>query len=386
MEAAAFAAGSENTKDLSARILILTVPHGAAHNRLAETLRAALLRVRPELTVQMADGLAPCAGWFGAYYNSYQIPLRYFPALWSWIENLQHQSQATSPGALYRLGGQGLFRFIERFDPDAVIATEVGMCELAALYKRRSRAPYRLVAAHTGLDVDRAWAQPEVDLYVTAPGDCGERLKAAGAPPEKILACGPPVDPAFELPGDPAALRERLGLERNVPLLLVLFGGTGMGKSGQVVKELKKIQHPMQAVFIAGRNARLEKKLRRLCAGRARWRVFGWVSNMPEWMRAADLLVSKPGAGTLVEALASGLPLVAVDPLPGNERRACDWIEKNQTGIFVSRPAELAPAIERLLDQPSDLRRFRENARAAVRPGAAGEAAKAILRLLDNRR
>jgi processive 1,2-diacylglycerol beta-glucosyltransferase len=101
---------------------------------------------------------------------------------------------------------------------------------------------------------------------------------------------------------------------------------------------------------------------------------------MPEWMAAADLALGKPGASTLVEAINSRLPLLAFDPLPGNERRACDLIEKWEVGYWIRQPAELAATLERLLAHPAELSRLRANARALARPQAAREAAKAILK------
>jgi UDP-N-acetylglucosamine:LPS N-acetylglucosamine transferase len=102
---------------------------------------------------------------------------------------------------------------------------------------------------------------------------------------------------------------------------------------------------------------------------------------MHEWMVAADLLVSKPGPTTVSEAINCGLPLLALDPLPGGERRACYWIEKWETGYWVRRPEDLAPAVTRLLTNREHLRRLRGRALSMARPRAALEAAEAMLQL-----
>jgi hypothetical protein len=104
------------------------------------------------------DSLSLCARWFRAYYNSYLTLLKRWPRLWGWIEGIQHTSQATGPGWLYRCGAKPLFRFLRNEGPDIVIATEVGMCELAVLMKRHYKMDFFL-AASCGLDVDRAWVQ-----------------------------------------------------------------------------------------------------------------------------------------------------------------------------------------------------------------------------------
>ncbi len=361
------------------RVLILTVSHGAAHRRASQALHQALLGLNPDSIVQVEDALEHCTRWFRAYYDSYEIPLRYWPALWGWIEGIQHESQSTGPGWLYRKGARPLFRFIKSFNPDVVVATEVGVCELAALMKREAKARFRLIGLEL-MDFNRAWIQPEVDLYLTTHADLTAELASAGAPGARIVTCGQPIDPAFASVPDRETTRARLAVEPDIPLLLVLFGGTGFGRPLEILREVHQIRQPLQVVFITGRNPRLEKRIRELCRNLPRCRTLGWVDNMHEWMVAADLLVSKPGGNTLAEAFACGLPMLAFDPLPGNERRTCRWIEKWEAGRWVRHPGDLAPTIQRLLTHHEELDHLRERARALARPHAARVAAEAILR------
>jgi len=361
------------------RILILTVAHGAAHRRASQALHKALLEINPGLIAQVEDALEHCTPWFRAYYDSYEIPLKYWPSLWGWIESIQHRSASTGPGWVYRRGAQPLFRFIQSLSPDVVVATEVGVCELAAIMKREAKARFCLVGLEL-MDFNQAWIQPEVDLYLTTHADLAAELESAGAPVEKMVICGQPIDPAFALTLDRETTRARLAVEPNLPLLLILFGGTGFGKPLEILREVRKIRQPLQIVFITGTNPRLEKRVREACRNLPRHRVLGWVDNMQEWMVAADLLVSKPGGNTLAEGFACGLPMLAFGPLPGNERRTCGWIEKWGAGRWVKRSEDLAPTIERLLTHREELDCLRERARALARPHAARDAAAAVLR------
>ncbi|HLY60159.1 MAG TPA: glycosyltransferase [Terriglobia bacterium] len=370
----------ENDNPQHLKILILTVAHGASHQRASNALRTALVETHPEVKVEVVDALDRCTRWFRAYYNSYEIPLKYWPGLWRWIENYQDRKGATSPGWLNRRGARPLFKFINEFDPDIVVATEVGICELAALHKRESGARYRLAGLEL-MDFHPSWVQPEVDLFIATHEDLAAELVAAGAPAPKVVTTGQPIQPVFITPPTLDSARIKLGLDLEIPMLLILFGGAGLGKPKRVLKEIKKLDKPFQVVFIAGRNRRMEKEIRKHGRGLAHCCVLGWVDNMHEWMAAASLLLSKPGGSTLTEGFCCGLPMLAYDPHPGNEVKTCGWIEKWKVGLWIKRAEELAPTLERLLDYPEELAQLREHALGLARPRAAYDAAEAIVKL-----
>jgi len=361
------------------RVLILTLHHGSTHVQISRALEKALLHLRPNLKVEVVDALAHCAPWFRAYYNSYEIPLKYWPGLWDYIESHQFHGKTSGPWWLYRLGARPLFRFIEAFAPDVVAATEVGLGEIAVIHKRLVGAQYSLVGIET-FAYERPWSQPEVDLFVSYPGEVAAQIRSLGVPPERILECGVPVDPAFSLCPNRSALRKRLGLQQDLPVLLVNFGGSGKGKARRVLSELRNVQQPFQVVFISRRDERLRKELLRLPAGMVHARVLSWVDNMHEWMGAADLLVSRAGGGIVAESLNCGLPILVFDAPPGNERRICQLIEECwHTGYWVKRPGELATRIDHLLRQTEELEQLRSNALRHAHPDAARIAAEAIL-------
>ena len=366
------------------KILILTLPHGASHQRASKALRTAFLEIQPGITVEVVNALEHCTRWFRAYYNSYEIPLKYWPSLWGWIESFQDKQGSTSPDWLSRKGAQPLFQFIKTYAPDVVIATEVGLCELVALHKRESGAKFRLAGIEL-MDFHPAWVQPEVDIFLTTQEDLAAELVAAGAPANKVTTCGQPIDPAFTHLPDKQAARRRLGIDLDVPLILTLFGGAGIAKPRRIMEEIKKLKSPFQVVFVTGRNQRLEKEIRKQGRGLLHCCVLGWVNNMHEWMAAADLLVSKPGGSTLTEAFCCGLPMLAFDPHPGNEERTCCWIEKWGVGRWVKRAPDLAPVLEYLLSNPGELEQMRQRALAFARPRAAHDAAEAVLKLARSR-
>jgi processive 1,2-diacylglycerol beta-glucosyltransferase len=208
---------------------------------------------------------------------------------------------------------------------------------------------------------------------------------AEGAPADKVVTTGQPIDPAFASLPDRQVARDKLGVKPGAFQILVLFGGTGHGNPERILVELARVEHPHEVVMVAGRNRRLEQRLRRRYGSLPHVRILGWVNNMQEWMVASDLMISKPGGGTLTEGFACGLPMLAFDPLPGNEERTCRWLEKWGAGIWIKTPQDLAPKIQSLFADPAQLAELRCRAGALARPHAARDAALATLELFSQK-
>ena len=131
-----------------------------------------------------------------------------------------------------------------------------------------------------------------------------------------------------------------------------------------------------------GKNPTLERRLADDARGlKHAVQVVGFVSNVFDYMRAADVLVSKPGGLTSSEALAAELPLVMLRPLPGQEERNTRYLEAGGAGLRVQTTRELVHALDGLLSNPQMLAAMRERALQLARPGAADDIARIIGRL-----
>lgn len=110
--------------------------------------------------------------------------------------------------------------------------------------------------------------------------------------------------------------------------------------------------------------------------------AFGFVSNIHELMAAADLAVTKSGGLTTSECLASGLPMIVRDPIPGQEERNCDFVLEAGAGVRAHGAASLRYKLGALLGDPERLLRMKDAARAAARPRAAREILDRLLETL----
>lgn len=129
---------------------------------------------------------------------------------------------------------------------------------------------------------------------------------------------------------DPTGCRRKHGISVDRNVVLQLAGGFGVGPIEQIHRRLLECQTPLHVVVATGRNARVRTRLEAIpLPSHHRRTVLGFTSDMPELMTAADVVVSKPGGLTTSEAMATGTPMVVVDPIPGQESRNSDYLLEN---------------------------------------------------------
>jgi processive 1,2-diacylglycerol beta-glucosyltransferase len=374
-------------------VLILTISNGAGHIRTAQGMASAIRaqqRSMPVLTADVADYMSPLLRW--THVSAYLWLIKHAPAAWDRIDRYQKRQRHTSPEWFYRRGCRRLFELAQRLRPRALVATEVGCCEIASLIKRDLSLGAPLVAVNDDFDADRAWIQPEVDLYCFVTEQLGEELVAQGAERERIAIWGAPLPDGFNTTCDHEQARTEvcdwLKLDPLKPLLLIAGGGEGLGRIEETTARFLSLdaQSP-QLIVLTGHNKRLQIRCEQLASNGhgERLRVLGWTGpdQMPKLMLAADLMVSKLG-GMFNEAIASELPIVALEPPPGSERVQHRLLEQWQIGRAVRTMDQLVETVTDLLDQPRKLSAMCAQMRARRRTDAAERIADWLAEVLSN--
>ncbi|HEY0407564.1 MAG TPA: glycosyltransferase, partial [Pyrinomonadaceae bacterium] len=353
--------------------MILTIANGAGHTRVAQGIAAAIQTAQPSLpvmVVDVADYMTRLTRF--THVTAYLWIVKNAPGAWDRIDRYQKKQTHTSPEWYYRRGCHRLFDLARRVRPVALVATEVGCCEIAALIKRDLALDAPLVAINDDPDADCAWVQAEVDLYSFVTDEAGEELIAQGAPRERMCIWGASLSDGFDVPREREREREDvcrwLALNPRLPLVLIAGGGEGMGRIEETTARLlNSIRPTPQLVVLTGRNERLKARCERLAENGAgeSLRVLGWTGpdEMPKLMAAADLMVSKLGS-MFNEAIAMELPIIALEPPPGSERLQYRLLEEWKVGRAVRTLDEVVEQVTHLLTHPQEIQTMRERARA----------------------
>ena len=362
------------------RVLILSASSGAGHVRAAQALEKAF-DSHGGCHVEHIDAIDHVSKLFQRVYeDAYISVVQHAPGLMGLLYDRTDQPwrHPRRRLAMDRLNTQPMIRMLKRVQPDLCIATHFLPAEILAWLIAKKKLHARHVIVVTDYDVHAMWLCKTVDRYDVALPESAEYLAGIGVPREKIRVTGIPIDPLFEVPVDRMAARQKLGLSASSRVLLIAAGGYGIGPVEQLVKDLLGLGKPWQVVAIAGKSEKLKARLEYLSerAGTLgdhdkRLVAVGFTNEMDQFMAAADALIGKSGGLTTSEALARGLPMILIEPIPGQEERNADHLLEGGAAIRCNNLPAAAWKIANLLENPEKLRAMSAAAKAMARPGAA---------------
>lgn len=323
---------------------------------------------------------------------------------WHWIDRLLYRQLGvllSGPGAGemtlrdirqqavvhqgWALLAKRLARRIARFAPDAVVASQVNIAALAAHLKAEQRFRAPLIGVVTDYGVHNFWLQPQIDVHCVPDASLCEALRAASIA-SSAQVTGVPLMPEFSHPPSAAAARAQLGLAADDPVVLVLGGGLGLG-IGPVVRQLAnssrfQCAHPALLV-LGGRNQKLAGELRvdpavRRLQAAGRLQLLDWTEQMAVHMRAADIVIGKPGGLSTAEVLACGRPLFSTCSLRGQESFNVAFLESHGVGQLLTEE-NLERRVAELLADRESLRLIQARAWALGRRYGAQSVAALVL-------
>jgi processive 1,2-diacylglycerol beta-glucosyltransferase len=268
---------------------------------------------------------------------------------------------------------------LRKFKPEVVLCTHYMPLEIMGRLKTGAgNAPAPLiVSVVTDFEAHALWMEPAVDLYCVAAEETKARLVARGAAADKVAVTGIPIAAKFSNPVGAAAVRKRYGLRDDLPVVLVLSGGFGMGPVAEILGELNKLAAPVQVVVVCGRNEELRRELA-VQERRHPTHVLGFVTNMHELMAVSDLIITKPGGLTSSEALAMGRPMFVLNPIPGQEAANSDFLLEHGAAAKANRVEDLPFRLEKLLNSEK-LAEMARGAKEMGRPKSATAVCREVL-------
>lgn len=284
---------------------------------------------------------------------------------------------------IYMNNRNNLKRIVRENPADVVVCTHsvIANPTFRAFLTFDERPPFLTVVTDL-VTTPSFWYDPRVDqCFVPTQGAYDRGIKL-GMSPNQMQITGLPVNPHFiDSMTTQAEARKEFDLDPDLPAVMMVAGSDGMGTIFKTATTLDAQGLNAQIIVIAGRNKDLKAKLEA-----HNWqtphKIFGFVSNhyeMPRIMAASDIIVTKAGPSTIIEAAIAGLPMIISDRIPGQETGNVQLVVDNDAGVYLPKPEKVADTVaEWLSEGPERLAERSENAKRIGHPNAVWEIAEAV--------
>lgn len=251
---------------------------------------------------------------------------------------------------VYAKSRDNIKRVLREKRPDLVVVAHPLTLRLMCAARREIRAQFPLITVVTDLaTIHASWACSDSDLYLVPTREAYKALVEYGISSHKLIHTGFPVHPKFfglqETKND---IRQKLALDEEKLTVLLTGGGAGGGKVQQLVHAIEAERPQWQTLVVTGNNKALREELTNRPDAPGQTHVYGFVHNMERLMQAADIVATKAGPGTIMEALALQKPLVVTGAVGLQETGNIDYVSKNRYGLYAPDGRSLIRAVESL--------------------------------------
>ncbi|MDB5084013.1 MAG: hypothetical protein JWN30_899 [Bacilli bacterium] len=341
------------------KVLIFYANYGEGHKRAALALHQSLTEQMPDAEIISEDFLGdafPFTDW--VMRNLYLETYHRFKSIYGYIYYKTKDMPADAPvfQLLSYLGSWKLERYLRLLQPDIVISTFPSLTGMLSAVKERERVPFSLWCVLTDYVAHSQWLYKIVDHYFVPTEKIRQDLQKHGIDRKSITISGIPILPAFYENKDRNQLRKKYGLDEQKTTLVISAGAFGVTNVADVCKTLVTTCPSAQFVVVCGRNHKMYQQMLGIRnSGMSHLFPLPFVQEMDEIMQLADLFITKAGGLSVTEGLASQVPMVLFQSLPGQETENAAYLSRAGVAHRVNGESELIATVTRLVTNEAEL-------------------------------
>ncbi len=341
------------------KILLVSLSAGAGHIRAAQAIQKTGALQYPRLSIEhidMADYIS--LSMKKTAIDSYALIVKRMPELWGFLyekidsgKTSQRFNRLTKQ--LKQANSLRLYNYVREYRPDAIICTHFLPADVLLNAPKRFKPNVPINTVITDFDLHNLWIVPDTARYFVATEKMKWKMANKGVRESQITISGIPIDPVFFQDKNIKRLKKKHNIPENKKVALVLSGGVGLTRTDRVIRALGNVNRPLHVVAIAGKNKKLYTKLTKLSLPEnLTLTAIGWTDEIDEYMRLADIVITKTGGVTTAECIALNKYIIATEPIPGQEERNAEYIMQNDYGVVAHTPNDLTYHVTSFLDEP----------------------------------
>jgi len=369
--------------DQSRRVLLMYITEVSGHRQATMAIQQSLKQLHPDIEAPMINGFGYTYPVLEKVVNEvYMNVITRMPKVWDYMYDnagIVKRSQAMKE-FLFQKSHKRMAQLFDHYQADTVVCTQAFPCGMVAHFKKFYNRDIKLIGVLTDFSFHSFWINEGVDYYVVPSEEIKKKFTENGVPPQIVKVYGIPIQSKFTARLDKQFLAYKMGLNPNVPTVLVMGGGQGLGPVQSIVKSLIREKRTFQIIVLAGTNRKILSYLKN-CRRKTNKRIliYEFATNVSELMELAAMIVTKPGGITTAESLAKGLPMIIVNPIPGQEMRNTDFLIQKGVAISINDARSTGSTVEALLEFPERLNRMSQLACQQAKPNAASDIVKLIV-------
>ena len=269
-----------------------------------------------------------------------------------------------------KLMAKKLSKLINEINPDLIISTHPFSSQMASYLKGKGKIDCEIATILTDFAIHKQWlvGSEYTNNFFVSNDTMKNDMIDLGINENKIHVTGIPMSDRFFETFDKEAIYKMFNLNPDKKVILFFGGGEfGLGKDRtvQVLDSFIKKLTDFQIVAVAGKNEKMKEAFEELAKNNQaedRVRVLGFTDKVPELMHISCLVVSKPGGLTTTETLASSLPMIIINPIPGQEEENAEFLESKGAGVWLKSTDNPDDIIDLVFKDENKLEQMKENA------------------------
>ncbi|NLY43729.1 MAG: glycosyltransferase [Clostridiaceae bacterium] len=353
------------------RVLFLSVTAGQGHHSAAKAVMDYLKKKNVECAMlDTYEYINPILSESIA--RGYLISTKFTPVVYGRLYRMAEKKEKNdSSFSISKITNSVLSKklvtFIREYDPDVIVCTHIFSAQIITHMKNKITLGYT-IGIITDFTIHPFWQDTDLDYYITASELLNHQACRKGIPLEKIKPLGIPIDMKFASKMSKEEARKLLGIKDKYTVF-VMSGSMGYGNVLKVIKQLDRMDMDFQIISVCGNNKSLKRKIDAL-ETQKEIHNFGFVDNVDVMMDAADCIVTKPGGLTVSESLAKGIPMILINPIPGQEDRNVEFLLNNGMAMKTTSTYPIDEAIFQLMTNHQRRENLIEMGRVVGRPNA----------------
>ena len=368
------------------KILLLHISDISGHRSASKAIEGALREIGKDVQAHSINAFNYTNPHLEKIVNKlYLSVIKYKPRIWDYLYDNEDILKKVSQirALIHRMNGKKIDRLFNNFSPDIVVCTQAFPCAMVADYKHRHNLNIPLIGVLTDYSPHSYWLHDCVDSYIVPAPEVKQRLLQRGIPDQRLNVIGIPIDSKFRYQGNREKIFYKLGLDSHLPVILIMGGGQGLGPIREIARTLDKLTQSVQIVVVCGTNRSLYQWLKKHKSIFSKpLLIVGYTEQVNELMEISSFIVTKPGGLTSAEALSRSLPIIIVNPLPGQESRNTQFLIGLGVAFKVNSLSELRSQAEELLNNPVRLDKLRRRASNFAQADSALKIANFVLTTL----